>query len=367
MGGSSRRAVFLRTLPAPSTVRSPVGRFRPPMGGTTARGRASIHPLRLVGGIFSGLLASCGEPKGPEERAIGWLLQQRSEDGRWRSKTYTVLGTGDALTPLILLALGPNAEYREILRSIRPAAEYPNYARACLLLACRRHGAEDRIAGLAAELESFQLVEKNGWDPSDPEYGGWDYGAVQPKKPMAQRPDLSTTAFAIHALRVAGRSPESDALRKARRFVERCQNYPGDGGFIFTPDRTASFQNKAGPSGGPTGFRSYGTATADGLFALICLGFPEESPRVSAARRWVAENPSATVPGLEGLPERWDEGLFFYHAFAAARAGIPFPREALLRRQGENGAWLNPNGSMKEDDPIVATALALLALRPYAP
>ena len=35
---------------------------------------------------------------------------------------------------------------------------------------------------------------------------------------------------------------------------------------------------------------------------------------------------------------------------------------ALIKTQGTNGSWQNPAGEMRENDPLVATSFALLAL-----
>jgi hypothetical protein len=36
--------------------------------------------------------------------------------------------------------------------------------------------------------------------------------------------------------------------------------------------------------------------------------------------------------------------------------------ECLLAEQGADGSWVNPVGQVKEDDPLIATSLAVIAL-----
>ncbi|HVJ85362.1 MAG TPA: hypothetical protein VM452_06935, partial [Caulifigura sp.] len=37
--------------------------------------------------------------------------------------------------------------------------------------------------------------------------------------------------------------------------------------------------------------------------------------------------------------------------------------QTILQRQREHGDWMNPVNTMREDDPLIATSLAILALR----
>src|SRR5262249_44743872 len=135
-------------------------------------------------------------------------------------------------------------------------------------------------------LRSQQLVEDLGWQPSDPEYGGWGYSKVTPVKPQGHQPlgplaqpNLSATVAALEALMAAGVPSNDPTIQKALTFVKRCQNLSSsdsseerfdDGGFYFI--QGDSVRNKAGSSGTDSGGRvryaSYGSATADGLRAL---------------------------------------------------------------------------------------------------
>jgi len=296
---------------------------------------------------FLALLLSCSKgpaPSTPAQRAIAYLLSQQ-EDGIWKSKTYSVLGTGQALTPFVLYALSharpeelaPHRERidRALERLPMQGEEYPSYSLALSILALRRLRPGANVAPLEAELRKRRLTEDLGWSESDPEFGGWDHGLLLPRKPQCQRPDLSVTAFACEAL-------GSDS--KARRFVERCR--AEDGGFFFTPHEESVHQNKAGPG------TSYATATCD---ALRILG---SDPRSKA---WLDRH--ASLDGPFGLEKEWANALWFYYAFVLSK--VRPSRElasAVAARQRADGSFSNSSGLMKEDDPILATSLALLSL-----
>ena len=245
-------------------------------------------------------------------------------------------------------------------------------------------------------LRSHQLTESLGWSPADTAYGGWGYAVRPPRKPAGSgRPpfdaDLSSTLFAVGALRCAGVPTDDPAIRVARRFVEQCQNFApndadadlDDGGFFLTP--TNPGQNKAGVRStdrvGRRRYASYGSATADGLRALLRCGLDADHPRVQAAHRWLERNFDAeTNPGVFAPARTADrDGPYFYWCWSVAHAlracgaetierdGVTIDwaavlAAALVRRQRADGSWANPISFTKEDDPLIATPLAAAAL-----
>ncbi|MCI0458683.1 MAG: hypothetical protein L0Z62_17130 [Gemmataceae bacterium] len=350
--------------------------------------------------------------------AVRFLLAHQSPDGAWRSDTYGVFKNGDALTPLALLTLlelglGAEPAVRRGLDYLAAMARpdgtidegpfglaYPAYTSALTVRVL--NSTEDpahRKAQTAwlAYLKARQLSAPLGWQPSDVEYGGWGYAHGLPRKPPPGQPvepltlpNLSATAFAVEALRSAGPADDT-ALTRALRFICRCQNYSeseaalDDGGFFFVhgdPPR-----NKAGESGtdhtGRPRYASYGSTTADGLRALLACGLPLDHERVTAARRWLERNFSASAHPGQFAPGRAavQAAVYFYYCWSAAHAlracgvqQVETPAgpvrwaEALagelLRRQRPDGSWINDAVEVREDDPVVATALALGALAP---
>ena len=337
-----------------------------------------------------------------------YLTGHQGEDGAWRSESYPALGDGWSLTPTILSALLFSPSAPAITAAYPRGADwlaaapkppgglaYPVYARAGAIMvlsvpANARHKATR--GALVAELRARQLIERLGWTPDDPSHGGWGYYFREPRKPPDGAPrhellssNLSATLHAVGALIFAGVAPEDPALVAARRFVERCQNHPeGDGGFFFTPAN--DLQNKAGGSGAGGRYTSYGTMTADGIRALLRLQAPRDGPRLTAAAAWLRRHFSATVPpGAFPADRTWQRDSAYYYwvwsaghallhlgdlelpAGAAAKAGgtMLWPEalaEELIRRQRADGAWSSTSTAMREDDPLVATPLAMAGL-----
>jgi squalene-hopene/tetraprenyl-beta-curcumene cyclase len=276
---------------------------------------------------------------------------------------------------------------------------YPVYtaAGAVLVLSQQRFPAHRKARNAwLAYLRERQLTEKLGWQPRDKEYGGWGYAIGLPRKPKEEaltESNLSATVFALEALRAAGCSSRDPALAKALVFVKRCQNFADDarqenpafddGGFFFIYDDAD--RNKAGLAGkedyGRERFFSYGSATADGLRCLLACGLKRGHPRVRAARRWLEREFRADLhPGqfAEGS-EFKRPAVYYYYALSAARAlrtatgpvlprsqgKLPWPgllANELLCRQRNDGSWVNPATFVREDDPVAATSLAMLAL-----
>jgi len=358
--------------------------------------------------------------------AAKYLTSKQSPDGAWRSETYGALKDGASLTPLALEALSrlddtdaPAVEKatQYLLGMVQPdgtidsessGLTYPVYTAALAVIVLSRQGESQqkpREAWLAF-LRQWQLTEELGWEEEDAFYGGWGYARHLPRKPAADQPfpplgepNLSATVFALEALRAAGAAADDPAAVKALKFVKRCQNFSGtakqtdplnDGGFFFVQQDWV--RNKAG---GPKveennkqenppfrRFYSYGSATADGLRCLLLCGLDERHPRVAAARKWLTDPFSPRRhPGAYAADREHDrQSLYYYYCASAATAlqqlnVVEAPAEKgdrgfwaeeladeLLRRQREDGSWQNAAVEVREDDPLVATSLAIIAL-----
>ena len=262
------------------------------------------------------------------QKAARYLVSKQSPDGAWRSETYGAMRDGPSLTPLVMSALlflpqagadGQAAirkgagylagfagedgrlkvQARELLFPVYTAA---SASRVLVLVERSPRNVRAQQAWLAY-LRGRQLNESLGWQPADPEYGGWGYALDVPRKPAPGKPkellhesNLAATVFALAALRSAKVPAGDPAYAQALGFVKRCQNFSDDpaaadpkfddGGFYFIPGDAA--QNKAGAAGtdrfGHARFHSYGTMTADGL---------------RAAPLWASGGPSAGGRGAE--------------------------------------------------------------------
>jgi len=214
-----------------------------------------------------------------------------------------------------------------------------------------------------------------------------------------------------------------ESLQLATRWLTKLQNFDAevnqssrvaqsfDGGFYFHPEREHD-GNKAGwHTESRKRPRSYGSATADGLRSLLLLQTLADlqndansqpiqplqlAQRIQLAAQWLdAHDQIDGVPGFENEPASanrkrgWAQGLIFYYLYArtkAARLRQSLPtadpsaenqsppsrenwgdiRQELARRQRPDGSWQNPVARMREDDPLIATGLALIALSEVA-
>jgi squalene-hopene/tetraprenyl-beta-curcumene cyclase len=355
--------------------------------------------------------------------AASFLIGQQTADGAWRPDTYGPFKDGASLTPLVLRALLAGHLPKEweaacqkgtdyLVTMVQPdgsidagtrGLNYPVYtaANAVIVLSqpCNARYRKARDAWLSY-LRARQLTEELGWQLSDRQYGGWGYASGLPRKPgPGEEPppltesNLSATVFALDALRIAGVPAEDAAFQKALSFIKRCQNYSDDpklrdpafddGGFFFIYDDPV--RNKAGMAGkdraGRSRFASYGSTTADGLRALLACGLPLADGRVAAARGWIERNFSAANhPGKYAKERLGDQpALYFYYGCSVAQAlrsldldDLETTAESLswaealadelLRRQRPDGSWINPAKAVREDEPVLATSLAVIAL-----
>ena len=351
-------------------------------------------------------------------KGSAYLIAQQQEDGSWRSAAYAAFRDGYSLTPVILKALAySRADPRTAEVYRRGTAflgtmvgadgkvvhlNYPVYSLSLSVVALAL-ATEPRELSLRArlveELRRYQLVEANGWSEADVSYGGWGYWHAVPARPAGDRPldellssNLPATLAAVGALRLAGVPADDPALAKARRFVERCQNRAkdpeaadpawDDGGFFFTPAN--ELQNKAMGGvdrHGAARLRSYGTMTADGVRALLRAGVAPTDPRVRDAASWLARRFDPTTPPGEypELRKVQQSSVRYYWAWTVAHAfralgdrevevdgkklrwGEALAR-ALLAARRAAGSWANAATDMREDDPLVATPMALAGL-----
>ena len=355
----------------------------------------------------------------PLGRAAGYLWKKQSDDGGWHSQTYALLRSGQGLTPFVLHTLlavpestcrRPPGGVERALQFLRDHTnengvlgradsdilEYPNYATAyalqCLLAAgteADRELAERMRDYLVAE----QFCESRGFDPQMPAFGGWGFGGTHPPGKTGHM-DLAHTRRVLEALRQAGTAGE--VFERSLVFLRFMQKDPADtrphpvppeteltgdemptfdGGFYFSPVVLAANKGRYDPVRGQ--WRSYASPTCDGILAQVAAGVAEDDPRLLAARRWLEQHPRLDYP--EGVPrapdehpDPWGEAIRFNHyaVRGEAYAALDWPgnwREQLTnllaKDQRSDGSFANPAGPlMKEDDPLVCTTLAAIAL-----
>lgn len=341
---------------------------------------STLAAVVLLGGPLIALWVVAVRPKTApprldgESAAVAYLLSKQDAAGAWHSSILR--GRPDvtespALTALVLAAIPPDlvADRAPIERGLRyllanmdaegcvGAAQQPwdlpNYATALTVIALqawRPPEHEVHVKRAVDYLLKAQLDEGEGWAEVDPQYGGWDFGKPQPR--IWNRLDISVTSYVLEALDAAGVPRGHDGFRKARVYLRACQN--PDGGFNFSPH-----VSKAATNDEPN--RSYGSVTADGLRSLRIVGADE-----TAARQWldrrrtVEKNPGFPTPAHSDF----DRAIFYYYLRSLSVAAPAPDIAAKLRAlQRPDGSWESRYGAMKERDPVIATALALWAMR----
>ena len=349
-----------------------------------------------------------------DSRLREFLWNSQRDDGRWASDTYAVLGGGQALTPFVLFALlesdpslhesaGAKRALQWMETQLRKGVlgvadddvmEYPVFATAFGLRCFHRMRQDDVTSPtelMRRHLIRQQFAEPGLFGPESLAYGGWGFGGTRPPGKTGHM-DLSHVRWVLAALAETKNTDRPEYESKAQRFLRLMQKSVDedrpqplgdgtiarharfDGGFYFSPIVLAANKGRIQRDGDRAYFRSYATATCDGVLALLDSGVDHDDRRIVAAKKWLQRNSDWEYPaGIPAEhPEPWGDAVFFYHQ--AVRAEV-------YNRLGIDGGWrrlllsrlskhLQPNGSiynqrcglMKEDDPIMCSALALIAI-----
>jgi len=391
--------------------------------------RATLIAMLLLVGVFTA--TSRAEATTTVEaltRARAYLWSKQAADGAWRSEYYGVMRSGESLTPFVLNALMRSAdklssdeaervrlatrfiidhldEAGAIGRSDQEVLEYPVYSSAYAIEGLRQVARFEQALGpdllievqhAIVRLQSFliaaQYREANGFTETDVAYGGWGFNAPV-RSGVVGHMDLAHTRKALAAL---GTWQDPAELREINdrtvKFLLLMQKHtdavalqphpvevddaeirsPFDGGFYFSP--VALSANKAPYDQQNHCWRSYATATCDGILALLAAGISEDDPRMQAAIEWLKQHSVVDYP--QGVPtdhpEPWGDAIRFYHYTVRAevyrRLNFPIPDRAnlaaaVIAHQRPDGSFVNTMSPlMKEDDPVLCTALAVMAL-----
>jgi squalene-hopene/tetraprenyl-beta-curcumene cyclase len=325
------------------------------------------------------------------EKAIGFLAKQQAADGSFSS--YAGIGITSLVTTS-LMQHGRTVDDPMVAKSLKFLEQfvrkdggihqeetlYRNYE-TCLAILCFTEANKDgRYTKVIKKADAFvkglQWTAEEGHDESSNSHGGAGYG-------KHKRPDLSNTGFLVEALKAAGNDADSDAVKRALRFISRCQNLESehnttefsakvqDGGFYYTPAAGGSSQAGKNANGG---LRSYASMTYVGLKSMIYAGVGPEDKRVKAAMGWIEKNYDLTTnPGMG------TSGLFYYyHTFAkalhAAKVETLVDKDGkthswkvdlvqeLAKRQLEDGSWINSDARWLEGDASLVSAYCLISL-----
>lgn len=339
------------------------------------------------------------------DRAAAYLWAQQDADGGWHSTAHGLLKGGAAYTPFVLFHLIEAASGSSRTQRVAVAQglqfmreqlndegalgfanphvlEYPNYATSYGLRVFLKMGAaadKSMVDRMQSYLLTQQFVEQRGIATTHAAYGGWGFGEVLAAGQVGHV-DLSHTRRVLQALTASAGAYNREA---AADFLSRLQNRHWltetegsyyDGGFHYAPAVFLANKGAVSRIDSEAVFHSYATATCDGLLALHALNVGHEAPAVQDALAWLEKYDSLSFP--DGIPRdtpaAWDRVMFFYHLAVRAEVYAVFGWPAgkrmemyslLAARVREDGSYMNPMGAPnKENDPLLATTLALTAL-----
>ncbi len=351
-------------------------------------------------------------------KSCEYLWGKQKVDGGWHSEVHGMLKAGNAYTPFVLYALGEvsdeiyekdphkidlalqfivkHLDERGALGIDTLVMEYPNYATAYALRCMVKYGDgkyDDAMGKMKSYLISEQFIEHRGIQPDHLAYGCWGFGETGIDSGITGHVDLSHTRRVLQALNESG-VKEKEIFEKGKMFLFACQKNPADlrkqpgiedddsrklfydGGFYYSPIIVGG--NKGDIDSAETDYqayyRSYATATCDGVLALLAAGYSIDDEPLQSAFKWLEEHPRLDIP--EGIPtdqpEQWHLVMHYYHLYVRAEVYGLLNWEGdwrdqifeIMKKEQEEGGWFSnefgaPN---KEDDPMLATAMCVIAM-----
>ncbi len=332
------------------------------------------------------------------KEGLKWQYSQQEDDGSWQHyPAITALVLSSYLRAHPSISINEPAIYNgfEFLKSCVQADggiyldDMPNYNTAICLVAFKDANYEgfDQIIKNAEDyLMGLQIDESDDFTPDSLFYGGVGYGGDE-------RPDLSNLQWAIEAMAMddvktvdpeKNLSPEENERLQSKKlfydealvFLAKCQNLQSvnqeayaqnDGGFMYEPGAS-----KAG------GTNSYGSMTYAGLKSMIYANVDKNDDRVQNAFDWIRTNYS-----VETTPRMENQGLYYYYQTMAKSLNIMDIEvieattgqehhwrselaNQIIKIQSPEGFWINQNGRWWENNPVLVTAYAVLALEEIA-
>jgi squalene-hopene/tetraprenyl-beta-curcumene cyclase len=327
------------------------------------------------------------------EKGLAWLKAQQKPSGAWSEENMPAL----TALPLWALAASGSQDYAQVqdqavaflLGKQRPdggvyvplpdrkGSGLGNYNTSISLMALHATGRKDVVPAL---LKARSYVASSQHIGTDAHAGGFGYD----KESKRAYTDLNNTHYSMDAMRrtqgVEDLRPVSEKKADinwdaALKYVEQMQNTEGEGkgGFAYnTEDPKGGMVTNAS---GRVMLRAYGSMTYAGVLAMVHAKLDKSDPRVRSAVDYCSHYWT-----LDENPGQGQQGLYFYYnimARALSAAGLDaIPkqraeeeirwREEVVKKisalQKTDGSWVNENNRWWENDPVLATSYALLAL-----
>lgn len=249
------------------------------------------------------------------------------------------------------------------------------------------------------------------YDSASVGYGGWAYSREEIATSVGEQgkppANMSTTTFAIDALKACGLSDDDPLWDRALVFLKRNQNagevheegfvavdkatgsnikpaQPGSpdyGGAIYS-EETSMADGRIQHEDGTVTLFSYGSMTYNLLRAYLFAGLDKDSLPVKLAYGWIQRN--YTLERVAGFREESQHqmGVYYYYLSMARTLdawGEDYVEDAdrqlkhnwrqdliaqFAKRQKADGNWINEeHDRWQENSPVLCTAYALNALR----
>ncbi len=247
----------------------------------------------------------------------------------------------------------------------------------CLCLAAL-HAAGGQAKYLETLLAARAYIASTQIEAEGLHEGGFGYDRSSPRAYT----DLNNTLYAVDALKLTegleearpgGQKKVDINWDAAKRYILSMQVTDGDeaGGFLYNREVPRGRRSNEATQ---QQLRSYGSMTYAGLLAMLHCDLSREDPRVRSTYQYLSKHWT-----LEENPGQGNQGLYFYYeilARALDAAGIKMLPledgtlidwrealgEALIKRQHDDGSWINESNRFWEGDPVLSTSYALLAL-----
>ena len=331
------------------------------------------------------------------------IMRQQATDGAWHSEHYGSMKQGAAVTAFTLYSIShlsaesrkPHAaafkkavdflkqgiDKRGCVSAPDGSMDYPVYSTSLILTVHKKLNiglTPTQIKNMIQFLLDGQCMEKRGFKPENLNHGGWDILGPGSTKGKTAGANVSVTYYVLEALSQYQSDDlfEDDRIKKsiaaAKVWCDRIVKTSDKGGFYFTSEIRSNL-NKAGwvTEEQP---RAYGSATCDGLGILLFTDAKKDAEAVKQTVAWLNANPQIDeVPGFTDEESSWPSSLRFYYLTALSRSLDHFEpavtkkrrraiAQLLVDTQSQSGLWQSEFNQMRENDPLIATSLALIAL-----
>ncbi len=339
--------------------------------------QASPFPA-VTGLVLSGMLLDpAADPTKDEtiKKGVAYILSHRQPDGGIYNRILPSYNTSICLSTLA------RVNTPEAKAAIKPAQDF---------LRSLQFGEGAMVDG--------QFAKETGRVEKDhPFYGGVGYG-------QHGRPDLSNLQFFLQAMQDSGVESNDPAVQRAVVFLQRTQMLDSvndqpyadgskQGGFIYSTslnsESAGSGQSQAAATIEETlddgtkvsRLRAYGSMTYAGFKSYVYAQLPRDDIRVLAAHDWIRQNYT-----LDENPGVGTDGLYYYFlTFARALDAWGSPTidvipgdgtrtidrrdwandliDRLAELQNEDGSFRSVDDRWMENDQMLITAYALIALQ----